>query len=133
YASVYSSFFNSDVILALISSSAVLFVTSLIILYITVNYGKGRVGRNLFFSYALLNIIGLILAFTIAPYYIITLSVSIIVAVGYTLLRTTNVLTRKKSSEAIDVRNSILTEKANKKVESFIKKYNWGAFKATGY
>jgi len=129
YAGVYGSVFGTDVVLAILSSSVILFVASLIVLYITVNFGRGRVGRNLILAYLLLDVSGLAIGVYVTPYYMVALLIASICGIGYALLRTIKIFGRKKSEESLKTRDKMFSIKADKKAKTLISKNSWSAFK----
>lgn len=116
-----------------LSAFALLLTTSVIALYTTLVYSKGRITLTLIVSYLIINFFGLFLGLIINLPYISAVTISSFAGLLWVLIRSRKT-SRKVSPELSEVRKEIYdTSIITPKIEKILAKENWEALQPEGY
>lgn len=109
---------------------SLLMLTSVIIVYIATQYGKGRLWLNLGAAFLITDFVGLLVGLTFNLPYLLAVVISVIAGLGFIAAR--SLFHRKPTVDAKEIRNELYqTPAITNKVEKLIKKEGWEAVQPT--
>lgn len=129
YAGTNTALFGTDLTLAVVTSTSILLVVSLVILYVAIYHARGNRSLNLLIAFALLDFAGLILGYLLGFNYLIALTFSAILGLGFIIVRCFQIF-KTNSTGSEQIQAELTSEKNNNKIEKLLTAHNdWHGFR----